>query len=142
MATPKQRAMKYSEGYKILQETEISELKIDENFTQVKLGFVYDFFFVLCQQHVYSALLCWDVGKLCCIFCLCMRSFTSYPPGNVQGLQPINVCLIGKFYVQKVALPAEHELKVDKLGGCTVNWAKHGGLEEAWNVARRAAGWF
>ena len=77
------------------------------------------------------------------ILCLCTRSFTAYPPAyppsGVGARGPINVCLIGKFYAQKV-LQCE-DVKTDKLGGCTVNWEKYGGLAKSWEAAKTAAGW-
>ena len=40
VATPKQKAMKQIEGYQILRETDIPELKIPEDFRQVNLGYI------------------------------------------------------------------------------------------------------
>ena len=70
-----------------------------------------------------------------------LRSFTTYPPVELgEDRMPINVLCVQAFYVQKTIYKMDN-IKVDKSGGSTVNWNRHGGLKEAWKVAKQLAGW-
>ena len=71
-----------------------------------------------------------------------LRSFTTYPPVELgEDRMPINVLCVQAFYVQKTIYKMDN-IKVDKSGGSTVNWNRHGGLKEAWKVAKQLAGWW
>ena len=56
-------------------------------------------------------------------------------------INPISVALHSTTFYVKHVTAAANDVNVNNKGGCTIKWQKHGGVANAWVLAKIVAGW-